>query len=102
MISKEDFIKRMTAIADFHEEQSMFYEALEPLTDGHFIITMGDKLVDTILDQTNAELHPQDMELLAWWLYEDVEHLLWIDDKEVNVEKLEDLYDFMISARKES
>ena len=100
MISKKDFIERMNAIETLHEDQSLLFEALESITEGYFIVTLGDKLADTILKQTNAELHPQDMDLLAWWLYEDVEHLLWIDDKEVNVEKLEDLYDFMISVKK--
>lgn len=100
MISKECFIERMQAIDDFYGEQHVLYDALDPIVDGYFVITLGDKLIDTIVKQTNEELYPQDMDLLSWWLYEDVDKIINVDNKEINVEQLEDLYDFMINAKK--
>ena len=43
----------------------------------------------------NINLDLEDKDLLGWWLYEDVEKIICIDDKPVKVETLDELWDYI-------
>ena len=43
----------------------------------------------------NINLELEDTNLLDWWLYEDVEKIIYIDDKPVKVETLDELWDYI-------
>ena len=36
-------------------------------------------------------------DFLSWWLYEDVDKVIYDDDKKISVKTLEELYNFIIS-----
>lgn len=38
----------------------------------------------------------KDRDLIYWWLYEDVDKIIYFSDMEVDVETLDQLYDYII------
>ena len=97
MLSKELFIKRMSLIQNFHSEQETLSVLIEKVIDGWAVITMGNYLVDTIVEMLNEALNIKDENLLFWWLYEDVDKVIYDGDKEISVRTLEELYDYIVS-----
>lgn len=100
MLSKELFIKRMQLIDNFRSEQDTLEKLIEKLTDGYAVATIGNYLIDVILDTINEQLNIKDDYLLFWWLYEDVNKVIYIKEdeieKEISVKTLEELYDYII------
>lgn len=99
MITRDRFIKIMQLIRNFHSEQEILSTMIEKITDGFSVVTIGDYLIDEIIDLLNENLKNEDVELLSWWLYEDVEKKIWWDDKEISVETLEEIYDYICLAK---
>ncbi len=97
MLSKELFVKRMSLIQNFHGEQETLSVLIEKLIDGWAVITIGNYLVDTIIEMLNEALNIKDENLLFWWLYEDVDKVIYDGDKEISVRTLEELYDYIVS-----
>ncbi len=97
-MTKEQFFKRMQLIQNFHSEQETLQVLINKLTDGHPVVTIGDFLVDELVNITTEELHIKDEDLLSWWLYEDVEKIIFDMDKKpmYNVKTLNGLYDYII------
>ena len=87
----------MSLIQNFHSEQETLSVLIEKIIDGWAIVTMGEYLVNEMIDMINESLNMEDKDLLYWWLYEDVKKIIYYDDKEINVETLEELYDYIIS-----
>ena len=96
MVSQEGFIKTIRLIQNFHSEQDTLSALIDKLTDGYAIVDFGDYLIDEIVDLLNLNMNIQDKDLLYWWLYESVDKIIWIDDREIKVETLEELYDYII------
>lgn len=94
-ITKEQFIKRIQLIQNFHSEQETLGVLIKKITDGYPIVTIGDYLVAEMIDMIEENLDHKDM--LEWWLYEDVEKIIYNSDNTVfaDVTKIEDLYDYM-------
>lgn len=102
MIAKELFIKRMQLIQNFHSEQDTLNVLIDKLTDGFPVVTMGGYLVREILNTLNDDLGlSKENDILDWWLYEDVEKVIYYNDEEISVRTLEELYDYIISETKE-
>lgn len=52
--------------------------------------------IDAIFDAWLAEfLNEEDIDIIYWWLFEDVDKIIYDEDKEINVEKIEDLYNYL-------
>ena len=96
-MTKEQFIKRIQLIQNFHSEQETLGVLINKITDGYPIVTLGDYLITEMIDMIEENLGHKDM--LEWWLYEDVEKIIYNSDNTVfaDVTKLEDLYDYMVS-----
>lgn len=78
-----------------------FSTYLDNLKDAGFniydtaIIEKACLIFDTWIESI---LNEEGQELIYWWLFEDVEKILYEDGKDnINVEKLEDLYAYMQS-----
>ena len=94
-MTKEQFIKRIQLIQNFHSEQETLGVLIDKITDGYPIVTIGDYLITEMIDMIEENLDHKDM--LEWWLYEDVEKIIYNLDNTVfaDVTKIEDLYDYM-------
>ena len=94
-MTKEQFVKRMKLIQNFHSEQETLGVLIDKITDGYPVVTIGDYLITEMIDMIEENLGHKD--ILEWWLYEDVEKIIYNLDNTVfaDVTKIEDLYDYM-------
>jgi hypothetical protein len=95
IMTKEQFIKRMSLIQNFDSERDTLGVLIDKLTDGYTIVTFGDYLSSEMIDMITEDCKCDDKELLSWWLYETVEKVIWIDDKEISVKTLDELWDYI-------
>ncbi len=99
MITKEIFIKRMQLIQNFHSEQETLNVLIDKLTDGFPVVTIGEYLIREILNTLKEALGlNKDNDILDWWLYEDVEKVIYYQDEEISVRTLDELYDYIASG----
>lgn len=99
-MKKDQFIKRMQLIQNFHSEQETLNLLIDKLVDGFPVVDMGNYLVNEILEMINEIMEIKDEDLLSWWLYEDVEKIIYDEDKEISVRTLEELYDYIKKENK--
>lgn len=97
-MTKEQFIKRMELIQNFHSEQETLQVLIDKINDGYSIVTIGNYIVDELVNMIMEELHITDKDLLSWWLYEDVDKIIYDMDKKplYNVKTLDGLYDYIV------
>jgi hypothetical protein len=99
MMSKEQFIKRMGLIQNFHSEQETLSVMIEKIIDGYAVITMGNYLVNEMIDMITEDFELEDKELISWWLYENVDKVIYTGEyakKIISVRTLDELYDYII------
>jgi hypothetical protein len=99
-MDKKTFTQYMQQIQNFHSQQETVSDIIEKISDGWCIITIGNQLVEIIINLINKTLHIQDTELLSWWLYEDVDKIIYEndDETEVSVRTLDELYEYIIKS----
>lgn len=99
MMTKEQFIKRMSLIQNFHSEWETLQILIDKITDGYSVVTVGDYLVTEIIDMIEEDIGYKN--ILDWWLYEDVDKVIYEDEeeKEYSVRTLEELYDYMVANK---
>jgi hypothetical protein len=96
-MTKEQFIKRMRLIQNFHSEQETLSALINKVTDGSSVVTIGNDLVSEIINIINEDMGIEDKDLIEWWLYEDVDKIIYVDKKPISVKTLEEFYDFISS-----
>jgi hypothetical protein len=84
---------------NFHSEQETLSALIHKISDGYCIITFGESLVDELLNSIEDDLRIKDDDILSWWLYEDVDKIIYDADKEISVRTLEELYNYIISDK---
>lgn len=96
-MTKEQFVKRMGLIQNFASEQETLGVMIDKITDGYAVVTIGDYLIREIINMMEEELNCFDM--IEWWLYEDVEKIIYNMDGTVlaDVTEIENLYKYMLS-----
>lgn len=94
-MKKDQFIKRIQLIQNFHSEQETLNLLIDKLVDGFPVVDMGNYLVNEILEMINETMEIKDKNLLSWWLYEDVEKVMYDGDREISVRSIEELYDYI-------
>ncbi len=98
MVTKEQFVKRMQLIQNFHSEQDTLATLMEKLTDGYCVPTIGNYLVDEIINIISEDLGIKEKDdWIGWWLYEDVDKFIYDGETKISVKTLEELYDFLVS-----
>jgi len=96
MISKELFCK---TIADIQEQEKLndnFSSALKTMGDGHYLFGVNNKYYSALMNLL-ADIFQDDGDYITWWLYEDVEKVVWLEEKtEIPLKTAEQLYDFLL------
>ena len=87
----------MSLIQNFHSEQDTLSVLISKLSDGYSVATMGNYLVDSLIDMIEDDLGILKDDWLTWWLYEDVDKVIYDGDKEISVKTLEELYDYIVN-----
>ncbi len=97
-MNKEQFVKRMQLVQNFHSEQNTLATLIQKITDGYCVPTIGNYLVEEIIDIISENLGAnEENDWIGWWLYEDVEKVIYDGENEISVRTLEELYDFLVS-----
>lgn len=101
MITLESFKKSIETIEKYNDLQDELYKTLNKITDGNFIVTIGDTLIADILRLLQESLNDED-DWIGWWMYEDVEKIIYYsaENRQVDVTKVEDLYNFLVENYK--
>jgi len=105
MITKENFIKRMELIQNFHSEQDTMQVLINKITDGYSIVTVGDYIINEMIKMIAESFDSNDSILiddyLGWWLYEDVDKVIYESDgsKEYSVRTLDELYNYLANNK---
>jgi len=100
MIDKETFVKRIGLIQNYNSELETLQVLIDKITDGYSVVTIGDYIINETMWMLSELIDPDDaifiFDYINWWLYEDVDKVVYIEDKEIKVETPEELYDFLI------
>ncbi len=97
MIDKKTFKKVMIAIQYQNETDYKVAKALELVMDGHFTFNTENKIYGAAFDLLK-EVMEDESDMISWWLYEDVEKVIWQNGKEISVRTLDELYDYLKGA----
>ena len=103
MLNKDQFIKRMSLIQNFHSQQETLSVLIDKITDGYSVPIIGNCLVNELIDSIHGSLEISDEDLLKWWLYEDVDKVIYdtVNNVEISVRTLEELYDYIVECKEE-
>lgn len=99
-MTKEQFIKRINLIQNFHSQQDTLSKLIDRLTDGFSVVDFGGYLVDEIVKMINEDMNIKDEDLIFWWLYEDVEKIIYDskdEENDIRVKTVEELYDYIVA-----
>jgi hypothetical protein len=55
-----------------------------------------EKSIPTLLRKEKDEQFGYIQDLVGWWLYEDVDKVIWIDEFEIKVDNVEEFTDYLI------
>jgi len=100
MISKEEFCKAIALIRQQEETDRTFAKALELVVDGRFVYGTENKYLEAA-SHLLSSIFRDTSDWISWWLYEDVEKVIYDGDNEIPVETPEQLYDFLVSEMQE-
>lgn len=89
-MKKEEFIKTINILTKIDDTITKLYDigvdiVNSPLCDYGII---ADILWTCIYGE-------EGMDIINWWLYENVDKIITIDGEDIDVTKVEDLYDFL-------
>lgn len=94
MINKDSFIESIHSIMAYNEE----LDKIEKIIGGNIfesnicqaVWKIADNLIN-VLAEENMDL----VDLICWWLYEDVDKILYIGNNELDVSDIGQLYDYI-------
>ena len=97
MLKKETFVNALLNIKKQSERVDKFSSAIEAMSDG-FIVFDSDNLYLSSLIKVLREVMNDKDDFISWWLYEDVEKVIWLDDgTRIELNTAEDLYDYLLN-----
>lgn len=97
MLSKEKFKEVIVKIRKQEEINNKISEALNPVCEGNgFFYAGGQYYLSALIDVLKVALEIEDDDMLEWWLYEDIDKIIYKNDEPINVESIDDFYDYLI------
>lgn len=90
-MSKEKFVETLLKYQDFLAASAQLMDLGIDLTEGP-IATSIDTLLDSWIDSITGE---EGSDLIYWWLFDDVDKIIYKDDKEINIENVGDFYNYL-------
>lgn len=97
MLSKEKFIEYLTTIIKYNEEVDKWIDFFKTDIFESPLFQRSFDLIDIVikyLSDNNADIE----DLISWWLYEDVDKLIFLpDDTTIDVKTPDKLYDYIMN-----
>lgn len=94
-MKKEFIIEVLTKIKELNHKVHLLYKLGVNIIDLDLAISTLEKTIPTILVDEKNDTYKNIDELVGWWLYENVDKVIAIEDKEINVENIEDFVNFL-------
>lgn len=89
-MKKEEFIKIINTITKIDDIITKLYDIGVDIVNSPLYDYVG--IADTLWTYIYGK---EGMDIINWWLYESVDKIITIDDENIDVTKVEDLYDFL-------
>ena len=96
-ISKPLFVQTLKNIKEQSQKIDEFNGALETLCDGYVVFDANNRYLESLLDVLR-EVFNDEEDYIGWWLYEEVEKVIWIDNQKLDVSNPGVFYDFLTDA----
>lgn len=94
MLSKKTFLEVIDLIKKQEKVHDEMSEAFSQICDGNGLLFTGSEYYYRAMLKLLIESMHDDC-LIEWWLYEDVEKVIYIDGKKLKVPTADEFYDFM-------
>lgn len=97
MLSKEKFIEYLTAITKYNEEADKLSDFFEANLFESPLFTKATNLTNIVISYL-SDVNEYIEDLINWWLYEDVDKLIFLSDgTTIDVKTPDKLYDYIIN-----
>lgn len=90
-MTKEQFIKQIELMQSFNDTIDQFVELGMNLVETPLFnipAEMFDNFIDSICTEDGSEL-------VFWWMYEEVDKVIYVDGKEIHLDTLDQLYNYL-------
>lgn len=103
MLLKDEFKEIIESIQKQEKINDTITEALNPICEGNGFFYDGGRLYrSALIIALKAALDLKDKDIIEWWLYEDVDKIIYINDKAISVVSIDDFYDYLIKYERKS
>lgn len=97
MLSKEKFIEYLTTIVNYNKEADKWDDFFKVDMFESPLFTKATDLTNIVIDSL-SDKSEEIKDLISWWLYEDVEKLIFLPDgTTIDVETPDKLYDYIMN-----
>lgn len=93
---RDYIIETLLKIKEHNEKVHTLYTLGVDILEFDNAISQLEKSIPTLLRKEKDEQFGYIQDLVGWWLYEDVDKTIWIDDIVVKVDKVEDFVDYLL------
>lgn len=100
MISKETFCKVIAMMQEQDQVNEQVEKALELIAERLFFLGAHDRYSKAVRIMLKEIFHDVN-DYLSWWLYEQVEKVIYWEDRSFDVSTPEAFYDYMVMMQPE-
>jgi hypothetical protein len=93
---RDYIIETLLKIKEHDEKVHTLYTLGVDILDFSNTNSQLEKSIPTLLRKEKDKQFGYIQDLVGWWLYEDVDKIIWIDGIEDNVDKVEDFVDYLL------
>jgi len=93
---RDYIIETLLKIKENDEKVHALYTLGVDILDFDNSFSQLEKSIPTLLRKEKDEQFGYIQDLVGWWLYENVDKIIYVDDIEVNVDKVEKFTDYLI------
>lgn len=97
MLSKDEFKKVIENIQKQDEINDTITTALNPVCEGNGFFYDGGRFYrSALMIALNAALDLKDKDIIEWWLYDNVDKIIYFENEDISVVSIDDFYDYLI------
>jgi hypothetical protein len=93
---RDYIIETLLKIKEHDEKVHALYTLGVDILDFDNSFSQLEKSIPTLLRKEKDEQFGYIQDLVGWWLYEDVDKIIYVDDIEINVDKVEEFVDYLL------
>lgn len=93
---RDYIIETLLKIKEHDEKVHKLYTLGVDIIDFDNSFSQLEKSIPTLLRKEKDKQFGYIQDLVGWWLYEDVDKIIYVDDIEINVDKVEEFVDYLL------